>query len=227
MPVSRCAGWQRLLVIADAVFIKERLIDEVFSDHHIRQRIDQRRIGTRADRDPLVFSPRAGIGVARIDDDHSCVGFGARLLKIIGYPTAAHTRFARVVAEQHHQLAVFYIRRAVTVCPAAIGVVQARGNLCGRVVAIMVEIAAAAVHQARYQRFTRRPGAGHGAAQRPGAIVQVDGFVAVFFDQALHVGRDNIVGFVPANALELPFPTLTDTLHRIFQTIRVINATAH
>ena len=91
----------------------------------------------------------------------------------------------------------------------------------------MIEIAAAAVHQARHQRFTRRPGAGHGTAQRPGAIVEIDGFVAVLFDQALHVGRDNIVGFVPANALELPFPTLTDALHWVFQTIRVIYATAH
>ncbi len=91
----------------------------------------------------------------------------------------------------------------------------------------MVEIAAAAVHQARYQRFTRRPGTGHGAAKRPGAVVEVDRFVAVLFDQALHVGRDNIVGFVPANALELPFPTLTDALHWVFQTIRVIYATAH
>ena len=71
VPVSRCAGWQRLLVVTDAVFIQERLVDEVFSNHHIRQRIDQRRVGTRADGDPLVFTPCAGIGVARIDDDHS------------------------------------------------------------------------------------------------------------------------------------------------------------
>ena len=91
----------------------------------------------------------------------------------------------------------------------------------------MIKITAAAVHQARHQRFSRRPGTGQRAAERPGTVVQVDGFVAVLFNKALHIGGDDIVGFIPANPLELPFPTLTDTLHRIFQAVRIIDAATH
>ena len=84
-----CVGYDEKTLPASAPANGHYKAYEVFSNHHIRQRIDQRRVGTRADGDPLVFTPCAGIGVARIDDDHSCVGFGARLLKVIGYPAAA------------------------------------------------------------------------------------------------------------------------------------------
>ena len=129
MALCRRAGWQGFLVIADAVFIQERLIDEVFGDHHPRQRGDQRCIGTRTDWDPLVFTSGAGVGIAWVDDDHAGIGFGAGLFEVIGYPAAAHAGFARIITEQHHQLTVFDIRRAVAVRPAAVGVVESRSNL--------------------------------------------------------------------------------------------------
>ena len=91
----------------------------------------------------------------------------------------------------------------------------------------MVQIAAAAVHQPRDQGISRRPGAGHGATQRTGAIVQIDGFVAVLFDQALHIGRDDVVGFFPANALEFAFTARPDSFHRIFQAVGIVNAATH
>ena len=109
MSVCRCAGWQGFLVIADAVFIQERLIDEVLGDHHPRQRGDQGRIGTRTYWDPLVFTSGTGVGIARIDDDHAGIGFGARLFEVVGYPATAHAGFPRVVTEQHDQLTVFDI----------------------------------------------------------------------------------------------------------------------
>ena len=127
--VGRRIGRQRFLVIADAVFIEERLIDQVFGDHHPGERGNQRGVGTRSNRYPLIFTTGAGIGIARIDDDHPGIGFLPRLLQVVRYPAAAHPRFAGVVAEQHHQLAVFDIRWAVTVGPAAVGIIQARGNL--------------------------------------------------------------------------------------------------
>ena len=49
----------------------------------------------------------------------------------------------------------------------------------------MVEIATAAVHQTGNQRFPRRPGAGQRPAERAGAVVQIDGFIAVL----LRVGK--------------------------------------
>ena len=91
----------------------------------------------------------------------------------------------------------------------------------------MVQITAAAVHQARDQGISRGPGAGHGAAQRTGAIVQIDGFVAVLFDQALHIGRDDVVGFFPTNALKFAFTARPDSFHRIFQAVRIIDTATH
>ena len=148
---------QRFLVIAYAVLVEERLVNEVLVNHHPRQRGDQRGIGSRADRDPLVFASGAGVGIAWIDNNQPGVGFLPRLFQEVGHPAAAHAGFPGVVAKQHHQLAVFDIRRAIAIGPAAVGVVQSRGNLRGGVVAIMVEIAAAAVHQAGNQGFPRWP----------------------------------------------------------------------
>ena len=91
----------------------------------------------------------------------------------------------------------------------------------------MVQITAAAVHQARDQGISRWPGTGHCAAQRTGAIVQIDGFVTVLFNQSLHISSDNVVGFFPANTLEFAFTARPDAFHRIFQAIWVINATTH
>ncbi|MNS56007.1 hypothetical protein D3C72_888560 [compost metagenome] len=157
MTVSRGAGWQGFLVITDTVFVEEWLIDEILCDHHPRQRVHQRRIGTGANRDPFIFTTGTGIRIARIDDDHPGIRFCARLLEVIGHPTAAHTRFTRIVAEQNHQFAVFDIGRAVAVGPAAVGVIQPFGDLRRGVITVVIEITAAAVHQTGNQRFSRWP----------------------------------------------------------------------
>ena len=183
--------------------------------------VNQCGICSRTNRDPLIFAPGTGVGIARIDDDHAGIRFLACLFKIVSHPTATHSRFARVITKQHYQFTVFDIRRAVTICPAAVGIVQTFRNLRGRVVTVMVQITAAAVHQARDQGISRRPRAGHGAAQRTGAIVQIDGFVAVLFDQALHIGRDDVVGFFPANAL--PFVRTWRTIFRVAQTVFAVD----
>ena len=129
--IGRGIGRQGFLVVSHTVFIEERLIDQILGDHHPRQTRYQRRIGAGANRDPFIFASGGGVGIARIDNDHPGIGFLARLLKIVGHPAAAHPRFPGVVAEQHYQLAVFNIRRAVAICPTAVGVIQPGSNLRG------------------------------------------------------------------------------------------------
>ncbi|MNE04953.1 hypothetical protein D3C80_975010 [compost metagenome] len=109
MPICRRTGGQGFLVVSNAVFIQEWLINKVLSDHDPRQRVNQRSIRTRADRNPFVFTASACIGVARINDDHSGIRFRSGLFQIVGHPTATHARFARVITKQDHQLTVFDI----------------------------------------------------------------------------------------------------------------------
>ena len=227
MTIGWRTGGQRFLVVSHAVFIEERLIDQILGDHHPRQTRYQRRIGAGANRDPFIFTPGAGVGIARIDDDHPGIGFLPRLFKVVCHPAAAHPRFAGVIAEQHHQLAVFNIRWTIAVGPAAVGIIEALGNLRRRVIAIVVQITAAAVHQTGNQRFSWRPGTSQRAAERTGAVVQIDGFVAVFFNQPLHIAGDSIERLFPADLLEFPFPAFANALHRVLQAIRVIDAAAH
>ncbi|MNU98713.1 hypothetical protein D3C71_888290 [compost metagenome] len=91
----------------------------------------------------------------------------------------------------------------------------------------MIEVAAAAVHQTGDQRFSWWPGARHGATERAGTVVQINGFVTVLFDQSLHVPGDGIKGLFPADFLELTLTAFAHAFHWIFEAIRVVNATAH
>ena len=129
MTIGWRTGGQRFLVVSHAVFIEERLVDQILGDHHPREARNQCRIGPRTNRDPFIFTPGAGVGIARIDDYHPGIGFLPRLFKVVRHPAAAHPRFAGVIAEQHHQLTVFNIRWAVAVRPAAVGVIQTGSNL--------------------------------------------------------------------------------------------------
>lgn len=107
--ILRRPGRQRLLIVADAVFIKERLIHQILVNQHPGDTGDQRGVRAGANGDPLIFATGGGIGVARIDNDHPHVGALAGLFQIPGNAAAAHAGFRRVVAEHHHQLAVFNI----------------------------------------------------------------------------------------------------------------------
>ena len=91
----------------------------------------------------------------------------------------------------------------------------------------MIEIPAAAVHQTGNQGFPRRPGAGQRATQRAGAVVQIDGLVAVIFNQPLRRAGDDIESLFPADFLEFTLTAFTYALHGIFQPIGVINPAAH
>ena len=70
MTISWCAFRQGFFVITHAVFIEERLIDQIFINQHPRNTCHQRGIGARTNRDPLVFTPCGSVGITRIDNDH-------------------------------------------------------------------------------------------------------------------------------------------------------------
>ena len=90
----------------------------------------------------------------------------------------------------------------------------------------MAEEAAVAVHQARDQRGIRG-GAGDVAAYNSGGVVNVDRFVAVFFDHAFQARGDGVQRFFPGDTLKLAFSAFAHAFHRIVQTVWVINATAN
>ena len=225
MRVSRRAFRQRFFVVADAVLVEERLVDQIFVNHYPCQTGHQRGIGPWTNRDPFIFTSGCRVGIARIDDNHTRVGPLASLLKIIGNPAPAHARFRRVVAEHHHQFGVFDIRGAVTVI-AAVGVRHCAGDLRRAVGAVVAQETAVAVHQARHQRRVRG-GAGDIAADNPGGAVDVHRFIAISGDHVFQAGGDGVERFIPADTLELAFTAFAHALHRVVQTVRVVDATAN
>ncbi|MNC06485.1 hypothetical protein D3C75_539980 [compost metagenome] len=143
------------------------------------------------------------------------------MLQIPGNAAAAHARFGRVITEQHHQFAVFNIRRAVAVV-AAVGVRHRAGNLRGTVSAVVAEESAIAVHQAGNQRGVRRR-TRNIPADNPRGVVDINRFVAVLFHCAFQAFGDGVQRFIPGDAFELPFTAKTYALHRVVQAFRVID----
>ena len=87
----------------------------------------------------------------------------------------------------------------------------------------MAQEAAVAVHQARHQRSVRG-GAGDIAADNPGRVVDIHRFVAVVGHHVFQAGGDRVERFIPRDALELAFAAFAHALHRVVQTVRVIDA---
>ena len=107
--VWRGAGGKGFFVVADAVFIQERLIDQILVNQYPGDTGYQCGVGAWTDRDPFIFPPGGSIGIAGVNDNHARVGAFAGLLEIPGNAAAAHAGFRRVIAEHHHQSAVFDI----------------------------------------------------------------------------------------------------------------------
>ncbi|MNJ41428.1 hypothetical protein D3C77_363520 [compost metagenome] len=96
-------GWggcrQGLLVVTDAIFIQEGLIDQVLSDHHMSHGRNKGGIGTGADRDPLILTATRGIGVSGIDHNHACMGTRLGFRQMVNEATTGHTSLGRVITE--------------------------------------------------------------------------------------------------------------------------------
>src|SRR5690606_35413185 len=70
---------QRFFIVADAVFIEERLVDKVFGDQDPRKRAYQRGVRPRTDRYPLVLTACGSVGIAWIDNNHPRIRTFTRL----------------------------------------------------------------------------------------------------------------------------------------------------
>ncbi len=133
-----------------------------FGDHDIRQTVNQCGISYLDESGSTHLRARHRSSIADGWMIMRALDFLACLFRIVSHPTATHSRFTWVITKQHYQFTVFDIRRAVITIlpPAAISIVQTFRNYRRRVVTVMVKITAAAVHQARDQGISRRPGAG-------------------------------------------------------------------
>ncbi|CQD88942.1 Uncharacterised protein [Salmonella enterica subsp. enterica serovar Typhimurium str. DT104] len=60
-----------LFIVADAIVIEKRLVNEIFVNQYPGNSRHQRGIGAGANRYPLVFTSGSGIGIARIYYDHA------------------------------------------------------------------------------------------------------------------------------------------------------------
>ena len=223
--VWRGAGGKGFFVIADAVFIEERPIDQILTNQYPGDSGHQRGIGARTDGDPFIFPPGGSIGIAGVNDNHPRVGAFSGRLQIPGDTAAAHAGVRRVVAEHHHQFAVFDIRGAVTLV-AAVGVGHGAGNLGGTVGAVLIQRPAIAVHQTGDRRGRRR-GTGHIAADNSRRIVNVNRLVAVVFDDSLQIAGNSLQRLFPADARKLAFAAFADAFHRVIQAIRVVDSPAN
>src|SRR5471030_2381661 len=116
----------------------------------MRETSDQRGVSAGPDWDPLILTPGRRIGIAWVNHDHTGVRAFTGLLKVIGYPAAAHAGFRRVITKQDDQLSVFNIRGAVAVV-AAVGIRHGAADLGGAISSVMAEESAVAVHQTRNQ----------------------------------------------------------------------------
>lgn len=91
----------------------------------------------------------------------------------------------------------------------------------------MVQVAAHKIHQPGHRRLRGGPAFAHGAAERAGAVVEIDGFVSVGVDGAAQPFADFGEGFVPTDALELAFPAFADPAQGVGNTFLGIHALAH
>ncbi len=143
MTIRRRPGRERFLVVANAVFIKERLVHQISLINTQRYRPPARR-RCRGEWDPLIFPTGGGIGVARIDDDHSRVRALAGLLQIPVMPPPLIRVSAGLLPNITTSL-LFSISECVAVV-TAVGVGHGAGNLRSTVGTVLVKRAAVAVH---------------------------------------------------------------------------------
>ena len=100
---------QGLLVVAHAVLVEERLIDQVFVDHDPGHAFAERRIGARTNGNPLGIAPGQRVGADRIDHDHAGLAFAKSSVELPGLAAARSARDRRVVPERDVELRVLHL----------------------------------------------------------------------------------------------------------------------
>ena len=78
------ARGERFLIEADAEPVQKRQIMQPHLDNGVRDRVTQRTVGRRPERDPLLGKAQRRIAHARVDDhDGNALGLGLREIIIV------------------------------------------------------------------------------------------------------------------------------------------------
>ena len=139
---------------------------------------------------------------------------------LIALAAARGTHHREVVAEDHVELGMgdFARQRRRT---SAVG--EGEGGL-----QLRVGVRAVVLQAPAHEVDEALPGAARAHKRLlAGAVLPVDGFVAVGFLDALPLRGNGLHRFLPADALELAFAAAADALHRELQTVGRVDAFAH
>ncbi len=206
------------LVEAQGIAFDKGFIVQVFTDDDVHHRVHQGVVGGGQQRDPLIGQRRHGIGITRIDDDKASTVLFHLLKIVVG---VAEDGFGRVVSPEDHQLRVGQGIQRVTAGGRAVGIGRRGGSVAHAHRVVILQIASGEIEQTTHHFI-----AGKGAPAGGGIVVHKAARRAIFGGDALQVVGDKRGGFFPGDAFKLPLPPFADALHRIFQTIRVIDKLA-
>ncbi len=188
---------------------------QILSDDDVHHRVHQRVIGGRQQRDPLIRQRSDGIGITRIDNDKARAVAFHLLEVVIGM---AKDGFVGVVAPQNHQRGFQQRIQRATGGRRAVGIRRGGSGVAHTHGVIVLKVAAGQVQQAAHHFIP-----GEGAAADGGADVHVARGRAIFSRDPLQIVSDERGSLIPADFFKLPFATLADALHRVFQAVRMID----
>ena len=217
---------QGVLVQANGVLVEELLVLEVLRQHDVDEPGDERGVGAGAQVRPFVGERDGGFGLPRVDNDGLDPVLLLDLLGHEGFPAAPHAGFQRVIAEHDLELGVRDVIEGVRTDPLPVVVRVGRGDLGRGVVRVVVEVAASQVHQARERGLDGRPGTRDRRPDDAGAVLQVEGLVAVGGLVLLHLLGDLVEGLFPGDLDPLAVSPLSAwlALQWGLQAVRVVDA---
>ena len=189
-------------VEAEELLANEALVKLALGEEVVNHAGDQGVVGAGANGDPLRGKADGRVGQVRVDDDN--VGVGVLQLDLREeepHARTRHTRVGRVVAEQHDVLGVDEVGNLVVGPGITVEQRQLPANLARRVVAVMTQVTAPAVHKAGESGAVGAPGLGNGATDDTGAVLDVEGVVAVLLLDLLHGVGNRLDGLFPGNLL--------------------------
>ena len=214
---------------ADELVADELLVQLASAEQVLDHAGHERHISAGADRDPAVGHAHGGVRQVRIH--HYDGGLGvlqAHLGEQVLHGRARHAGVGRVVTEQHDVLGVHEIGHLVVRPGVAVEERHLPGDLTGGVVGVLAQVAAPQVHETREHGLVGVPRLRHRTAQHAGAVLDVEGVVAVLLLDLLHGGGDEIDGLVPGDLLVLALAALSalDALERLLNAVGAVDALA-
>ena len=194
------------------------MVDQVLGDHDVGASIYEGRVGAGTHGNPLVGMSGRCLGVARVDDDDLRAGFLQTHHVVVGGAAAGHLRLAAVVAEQHDELGIGHIRRAVGLA-AAVEPRQRLANLGRGAGAVGLQEAAIDAGQPLHE-------VANVAVLHARGVLHEHRLGTVLVEHLL-VGRgDSVDGLVPGDLLELALAALAHALQRRGEAIGVVDPAA-